>query len=95
MFLTSLLPHCTRVQGVVVFLVFAIVVVVVAAVNVNCVFRSGSSCLLGHICLLGCVSLIVALIHIGRLSRQDSKFVTYIDHGKNAVHTKANKKGIE
>ena len=64
-------------QGVVVFLVFVIVVVVVAAVNVNRVFRSGSSCLLGHIRLFGHVSLIRALIHIGQIPQQDSKLLVY------------------
>ena len=50
--------------GVEVIFVFAIIVFVVIAVNVNRVFRSGSSRLLGRILLLGRVSLIEALILI-------------------------------
>ena len=75
MVLISLLPCCPRLQGVVVFLVFVIVVVFVAAVNR--VFRSGISRLLGHIRLLGLVRLIGSLIHIGRILRRDSKLLVY------------------
>ena len=80
----------SRVQGVVVFnitiilcvgidviLVFVIVVIFFVTVNVNRVFWSGSSRLLCRIRLLGRVSLIGALIHIGR----QSKFVTYRHYG--------------
>ena len=83
MVLTSLLFLYPRVQGVVVFLVFVIIVVVVA--NVNSFFRSEISRLLGNIRLLGRVNLIGAFIHIGRLHIgrlpwQDSKFLAYVGY---------------
>ena len=55
--------------GVDVILVFTIIVFVVVAVNVNSVFQSGISRLLGRIRLLSCVSLIEALSLRGRQSK--------------------------